>query len=110
MYLIYRLTGCNHIQARDKIARTLAGQLEPRACGNPLGPRSALPRPDEVFAFRRDLDAEFRRLGRPEEATRIDLEGEAVWLLEYARARLAGESDEAAQDRVREMVRRVSGR
>jgi hypothetical protein len=109
-YLVYRLTGCDHAQARDKILRTLAGTAEPKACGNPMLPASPPTGPEDTFAFRRDLDARLRALGRPLVATRIDLEGEAVWLHEYARARLAGQSDEAAQDTVRALVRNATNR
>jgi hypothetical protein len=110
MYLLFRLTGCDHVTALDKIIRTLAGEHEPRACGNPLVVRSPLPGAEDTFAFRRALETHLRALGRPAVATRLDLEGEAVWLHEYARARLDELSDEAAQDRVRKLVRRAANR
>jgi hypothetical protein len=107
-YLVYRVTGCGHADAMRKVFRTAQGEAELRVCGNPLAPPSGLPSRSEMFAFRRELDARFRELGRTGAQARIDLEGEAVWLLEYARARLGGESDEEAQSTVREMVRRAA--
>jgi len=105
MYLIYRVTDCAHDEASNKVIRTTRGELEIRACGNPLTVRRPFPSREEVLIFTRQFDAALAALGRPVLQSTLDPEGEAVWLLEYAKRRAEGESDDAAQDRVRETLR-----
>jgi hypothetical protein len=89
-YLAYRIEGCGHEEAETKTLRNLEGQDDRSLCDR-LALRVEMPPADQTLAFARRLDAVLS--GKPgvvTTTTHIDLEGEAVWIQEYARERARG--------------------
>jgi hypothetical protein len=92
-YLRYRLNGCTHADATDKVFRQQRGEPMPPLCVS-TGPLTFPPR-NETVEFRRQLEA-----AAPADAADapsfVDVEGEAVWLQEYLERRLNGCTHDAA--------------
>jgi hypothetical protein len=110
-YLGLRVAGCDHRQARSRIAAQLAEKNEPRLCRTGLVPVHPVPPPNETLEFRRELDALYARHGSqpaPGE-TSIDFEGEAVWIQEYVRLRMEGKPEADAHASVRQSIRAIAG-
>jgi hypothetical protein len=115
-FVSYRRTGCDAEEATAKIVRELMGQRELRLCANHRAPRlSTLENPGHVDRLP-GRDETVRMLGviervHEKDATRgtseshVDTEGEAVWLQEYLRHRLAGRSPADAHDLVLREIR-----
>jgi hypothetical protein len=101
-YLWYRRGGCQHDEAARKILDAAPGL---RVCGDPFR-GGTLPALDDTFAWRRQLDAAYR--GRPDfdqHRSHVDLEGEAVWVLQYVAERLSLRDVATAREAVLERVR-----
>ena len=89
-YLAYRIEGCGHEEAETKTLRRLDGQDDRSLCDR-LALRVEMPPADQTLAFARRLDGLLStKPGVPTTTTHVDLEGEAVWLQEYARERARG--------------------
>ena len=110
-YLAFRVAGCDHQQARSKIEDELAKKNALRLCRTGLTTVHPVPPPDETFEFRRALDTLYPQ-SRPEPAPAesfVDLEGEAVWIQEYARLRIEGRSEAEAEALVHRSIRAAAG-
>jgi hypothetical protein len=110
-YLALRVGGCDDENARSRIDSQLAQKNELRLCRTGLLTMHPVPSPNETFAFRRDLDALYARY-RPSTApaeSSVDLEGEAVWIQEYARLRTEGRSEAEAEASVHRSIRVAAG-
>jgi hypothetical protein len=89
-YLRYRLSQCNHEVATDKVRRQVRGQGLPEPCGTAQATIAFPPR-DQTYAFRLELERIYRDdLRRQPSDTRVDPEGDVVWIQEYLRYRLTG--------------------
>jgi hypothetical protein len=89
-YLRYRLGQCSHEVAVDKVQRQIRGQGLPEPCGS-AGASVAFPPRDQTFAFRLELERVYRSdLRRLPTESRVDAEGDVVWIQEYLRYRLTG--------------------
>jgi hypothetical protein len=107
-YLAYRSLGCDHAAASaDAIARSGTGQPDQPCVPSRLAP-SILPQRNESMQFARDLLAALADRGAAHESTHVDVEGEVVWLHEYAAARLAGRSHGEATAAVLSQIRAVA--
>ncbi len=97
-YLRYRVHGCAHQEAVDKVFLQFTAGGEAPLCA----PRSAIAFPprDETTAFRHQLEMWSRARGATSSKSFVDLEGEAVWLQEYLQLRSAGCGHEEATARV----------
>jgi hypothetical protein len=110
-YLAFRVAGCDHQQARSKIEDALAEKNALRLCRTGLTTVHPVPPPNETFGFRRDLDTLYSR-SRTQPAPAesfVDLEGEAVWIQEYARLRIEGRSEAEAEALVHRSIRATAG-
>jgi hypothetical protein len=106
-YLSFRLEGCGHAESERRALGYLAGTRERDLCA-PASTDRELPAPDQTYAFNVKLDEAIRgrsALG----STHIDLEGEAVWLLAYARERATGITAREARVAVLRSVRVAAG-
>jgi hypothetical protein len=95
-YLRYRLGQCTHDVAFDKVERQIVGRQfvgegVPEACGSAPTGAIVFPPRNETYAFRLELERVYRdALRRPPSDTRVDPEGDVVWIQEYLRYRLTG--------------------
>lgn len=105
-YLGYRVRGCEHSEAQAKTMREMEGAKELRLCSQMSLVAGDMPPQNETYAFRKQLEEVQREgLALPRSMTHVDPVGEAVWLQEYARARVQGATHEAARDEVLKRVR-----
>ena len=87
-YLRYRLNGCGHADAVDRVMRQIDGQGIIPVCG---GETPGFPPRNEPFDFRLQLEAKDPDgLKRQASSTYVDTEGDIVWTLEYLRYRVDG--------------------
>ncbi len=88
-YLRYRVNGCDHAQAVDRVMFQIDGFGILPVCGAaPDGVVSFPPR-NEPFDFRLQLEAKYRDgLRRTAGQTYVDIEGDIVWTQEYIRYRV----------------------
>ena len=90
-YLRYRLGQCNHEVAVDKVGREVRGLGLPEPCGSAPTGAIVFPPRNETYAFRLELERTYRvDLRRSPSDTRVDPEGDVVWIQEYLRYRLNG--------------------
>jgi hypothetical protein len=85
-YLRFRIHGCAHPVAVDKIFQQIDGHGAQPLCSRPA--KAVLPPWNETTEFRREL--EIKLADRPPVATYVDLEGQAIWPQEYLRYRIEG--------------------
>jgi hypothetical protein len=87
-YIWYRRGGCAHDEAAGKALHPVPG--EARICGDPEYERR-MPSVADTFAFRMMMVPVLQqREGEGTWNSRVDPEGEAVWLLRYISERMAG--------------------
>jgi hypothetical protein len=90
-YLRYRLGQCSHEVALDKVRRQVRGQGLPEPCGSGQQGAIGFPPRNETYDFRLELEEIYRvDLRRQQSDTRVDPEGDVVWIQEYLRYRLNG--------------------
>jgi hypothetical protein len=97
-YLGYRLAGCTHRGAANRVQLALGGIASPDCPAKPSP--GTLPPTNETLEFMRELEQVRRAQGEPETTTYVDLEGEAVWMQTYVDYRLQGCTPHAASDAV----------
>lgn len=100
-YLRYRVTGCVHDDAQQKVLDQIDGRgLAPPCGADPAGPVEFPPR-NEPFAFRLELERKYRDgLRRGPTSSFVDIEGAIVWTQEYLRYRANRCGHVAARDKV----------
>jgi hypothetical protein len=104
-YVRYRAHHCSHAEATARVFAQIDGQPAAMVCRQTNG--LAFPPRDEVAEFRIRLEAKYRDQRRALiSATYLDLEGDAIWTLEYLRHRLEDCSADQAAARV---VRQILG-
>lgn len=87
-YLRYRLNGCLHAEAVDKVLMQIDGRGVQPVCGQET---PGFPPRNQPFDFRLQLEAKYRDgLRRPSTSTFVDTEGDIVWTQEYLRYRVDG--------------------
>lgn len=97
-YLRYRLNGCLHAEAVDRVLAQIDGRGIQPVCG---AETPSFPPRDQPFDFRVRLEAKYRDgLHREASATYVDTEGDIVWTQEYLRYRVSGCSHIVAVDKV----------
>ena len=86
-YLRYRVSGCDHGVAVQRVMAQVAGNPPGPDCG--VTPEGIVPFPplSEVVSFRRGLDDGYIQMGRMN-ASAVDLEGSGIWQSEYNRYRV----------------------
>jgi hypothetical protein len=107
-YLSYRLMGCAHRGAANRVRLSSEG-LEAPDCPAGAVP-GALPPRNETVDFRHELEQARMAAVAPELTTYVDFEGEAVWTQEYLSHRMRGCSAKAALAAVLSTVEGKSAR
>lgn len=89
-YLRYRVNGCDHATAVQKVLDQIDGRGIAPVCGNPPAAGAVLfPPRNEPFAFRQELELKYRDgLRRSATSSYVDIEGAIVWTQEYLRYRV----------------------
>ena len=100
-YLRYRVNGCGHTDAVNRVvSQILGGGIQP-VCANFTGTTVNFPPRNEPAAFRTTLEGVYRdNLRRSAVTSFVDAEGDIVWTQEYFRYRLNGCNNQQATDRV----------
>jgi hypothetical protein len=101
-YLRARIHGCDHDRALGMVFDQIDGQVPQPLCARPRAP--TFPPRNEMVDFRRRLDARLPVAVDAAAHSAVDLEGEAVWLEEYVRRRLANCGHGEAIDVVRQHI------
>ncbi len=108
-YLSFRLEGCGHPESETRALNYVAGNPQRDLCAAASTDRD-LPQSDQVYDFNMKLGEAVRERATAESSTHIDLEGEAVWILAYARTRATGITAREARASVLAAVRSAAGR
>ncbi len=89
-YLRYRVNGCDHATAAQKVLDQIDGRGIAPVCGDPQAAGAvAFPPRNEPFAFRQALELKYRDgLRRSATSSYVDIEGAIVWTQEYLRYRV----------------------
>lgn len=101
-YLRYRLNGCTHLDAVQKVLAQIDGRGILPTCGfESFG----FPPRDQPFDFRQQLEAKYRDgLRRSASSTFVDTEGDIVWTQEYLRYRVTGCGHQTAVTKVFDQI------
>jgi len=88
-YVRYRVNGCDHPTAVQKIFDQIDGRGVSPVCGDAAAGHIAFPPRNEPYAFRLELEAKYRDgLHRSAGSSYVDVEGSIVWTQEYLRYRV----------------------
>jgi len=99
-YIRYRLSGCAHGEAIQRVFAMIDGNPPGAECGaSPTGLIGFPPRTD-VFAFRQQLEIKYQQMGRGLSPTFVDIEGSGIWIQQYMYHRANACGHAQAQEKV----------
>ena len=87
-YMRYRVNGCDHGSATQRVMAQIDGQPAGQVCGAPPDGLIAFPPRTDAFDFRRQLESKYQQFGRGASQSTVDAEGGVVWTQEYLRYRV----------------------
>jgi hypothetical protein len=87
-YIRYRVNGCDHGTATQRVMAQIDGQPAGQVCGAPPDGLIAFPPRTDSFDFRRQLEAKYQQFGRGFSQSAVDAEGGVIWTQEYLRYRV----------------------
>jgi hypothetical protein len=87
-YTRYRVNGCDHTTATQRVLAQIAGQAAGSVCGAPPDGLIIFPPRNESFDFRRQLETRYQQFGRGASQSAVDAEGGVIWTQEYLRYRV----------------------
>jgi hypothetical protein len=87
-YMRYRVNGCDHGSATQRVLAQIDGQPAGQVCGAPPDGLIAFPPRTDSFDFRRQLESKYQTFNRPASGSTVDPEGGVVWTQEYLRYRV----------------------
>jgi len=87
-YIRYRVNGCDHNTAIQRVLTQIDGGQAGGICGAPPDGQILFPSRADSLDMRRVLEAKYQAMGRPLTSTYVDLEGSAIWDQEYERYRV----------------------
>ena len=87
-YMRYRVNGCDHGSATQRVMAQIDGQPAGQVCGAPPDGLIAFPPRTDAFDFRRQLESKYQQFGRGASQSSVDAEGGVVWTQEYLRYRV----------------------
>jgi hypothetical protein len=87
-YIRYRVNGCDHATAAARVLAIIDGQPPAAICADNRDFVIVFPPRNEILDFRRQLEAKYQQMGRPLQATFVDIEGSVIWTQEYLRYRV----------------------
>ncbi len=87
-YMRYRVNGCDHGSATQRVLAQIDGQPAGQVCGAPPDGLIAFPPRTDAFDFRRQLETRYQQFGRGASQSSVDAEGGVIWTQEYLRYRV----------------------
>jgi hypothetical protein len=84
----YRVNGCDHGSATQRVLAQIDGQPAGQVCGAPPDGLIAFPPRTDAFDFRRQLESKYQQFGRGFSQSTVDAEGGVIWTQEYLRYRV----------------------
>ena len=87
-YIRYRVNGCDHATATQRVIAQIDGQPAGQVCGAPPDGLIVFPPRTDSFDFRRQLEAKYQQFGRGFSQSAVDAEGGVIWTQEYLRYRV----------------------
>jgi hypothetical protein len=87
-YMRYRVNGCDHGSATQRVIAQIDGQPAGQVCGAPPDGLIAFPPRTDAFDFRRQLEGRYQQFGRGFSQSTVDAEGGVIWTQEYLRYRV----------------------
>jgi hypothetical protein len=87
-YIRYRVNGCDHSTAVQRVLAQIAGQAAGGVCGAPPDGLVLFPGRADSFLFRGTLESAYLAMGRGQSPTFVDTEGGVIWTQEYLRYRV----------------------
>ena len=89
-YIRYRVNGCDHATAVQRVLTQIAGGPPGGICTAPPEGIIEFPSRADALEFRRVLETTYEQMGRGLSQTAVDIEGAVIWIQEYLRYRLNG--------------------
>ena len=87
-YIRYRVNGCDHGSAVQRVMAQIDGNPAGQVCGAPPDGLIAFPPRTDSFDFRRQLESKYQQFGRGFSQSTVDAEGGVIWTQEYLRYRV----------------------
>jgi hypothetical protein len=87
-YIRYRVNGCDHLSAIQRVMAQIDGNPAGQVCGAPPDGLIAFPPRTDSFDFRRQLESKYEQFGRGFSESTVDAEGGVIWTQEYLRYRV----------------------
>lgn len=87
-YIRYRINGCDHATATQRVLSQVAGQAAGAVCGTAADGLIAFPPRSDAFDFRSRLETTYQGFGRGTSTSSVDAEGGVIWTQEYLRYRV----------------------
>ena len=88
-YMRYRVNGCDHTSAVQRVLAQIDGNPAGQVCGAPPDGLIAFPPRTDAFDFRRQLETKYEiGLARGATQSTVDAEGGVIWTQEYLRYRV----------------------
>lgn len=99
-YIRYRVNGCDHNTAIQRVMTQIDGGQAGGVCGAPPDGVILFPSRADSLDFRRQLETKYQSMGRGLTTTFVDLEGSAIWIQEYERYRVNNCDHATAESKV----------
>ena len=99
-YIRYRVNGCDHGTAVQRVMTQIDGQAAGGICGAPPEGVVLFPPRQDSLDFRRQLETKYQQMGRGLSQTYVDQEGGVIWTQEYLRYRANGCDHVTAEQKV----------
>src|SRR5690242_12399696 len=99
-YIRYRVNGCDHATAVQRVMTQIDGGAAGGVCGAPPEGVVQFPPRQDSLDFRRQLETKYQQMGRGLTQTYVDQEGSVIWTQEYLRYRTNGCDHVTAQQKV----------
>ena len=87
-YIRYRVNGCDHGTAVQRVLAQIDGNTAGGVCGAPPDGLVLFPGRADSFLFRGNLESKYVAMGRGQSPTFVDTEGGVIWTQEYLRYRV----------------------
>ncbi|MDO8678053.1 MAG: hypothetical protein Q7R30_05755 [Acidobacteriota bacterium] len=87
-YIRYRVNGCDHGTALQRVMTQIDGNAAGGVCGAPPDGLVLFPGRGDSFEFRNSLESKYGAMGRGQNPLFADREGGVIWTQEYLRYRV----------------------
>lgn len=99
-YIRYRVNGCDHATAVQRVMTQIDGGAAGGVCGAPPEGVVLFPPRNDSLDFARQLGLKYQQMGRGLVSSAVDAEGIVIWIQEYLRYRTNGCDHVTAEQKV----------